>query len=191
MKKLVSLVVVALLFAGAAFGQRKAAPPPSTYERDAKMLAYNPNWKKDFPNLKKFEVLAPSTPKNKKGAYNCIAHTVRVYTRWVWPGDRLSDFDALYGKAGFRRVKGLDYRFDPRVEKIVLYAKVKQDGTLSCTHGCKQLADGTWTSKLGAGPLIRHHNPNSVNGPSYGRPVYVYVRKRAAPIFRPSPSPRT
>jgi hypothetical protein len=177
-----------MMFGGEAFAQKKPAPPPSTYERDAHMLAWDKGWKTSFPFLKNFEVLAPSTASDKKTGYNCIAHTVRVYTQWVWPGDKLTQFDQLYGRYGFRRIKGLDYRFDSRYEKIVLYAKVHSDGRLECTHGSRQLADGTWTSKLGAGPLIRHHDPNSVGGPSYGRPVHVYVRERKNPIIKPAPS---
>jgi hypothetical protein len=175
-----------LLASGAALGQIKPAPPPSTYDRDAKMLAWDPGWKKSFPNLANFEVLAPSTGKaGTKGAYNCIAHSLRIYTRWVWEGNKLSDFDRLYGQHGFRRIKTLDYRFDARYEKVVLYAKVGPTGELDCTHGSRQLTDGTWTSKLGAGPLIRHDTPESVSGPSYGKPVYVYIRPRKQPIIKP------
>lgn len=184
---------LALVVAGeAAFGQVKPAPRPGTYARDAHMLAWDPSWKQSFPNLKAFEVLAPSTGKaGTRGAYNCIAHTLRVYHTWVWPGARVADFDALYGRAGYRRVRGLDYRFNARYEKIVLYAKVLPGGQLECTHGSRQLADGTWTSKLGAGPLIRHRDPTSVGGPSYGRPVYVYLRPRKQPIFTAPSPPRT
>jgi hypothetical protein len=184
------IAFVALLAAGeAVFGQAKPAPKKGTYARDEQMLSWNQSWKKDFPNLKEFEVLAPSTGKaGNRGAYNCIAHTLRIYNRWVWEGNKLSDFDKLYGDAGYRRIRTLDYRFNPRYEKVVLYAKTLPNGVLDCTHGSRQLADGTWTSKLGAGPLIRHRAPNSVNGPSYGQPVYVYVRPRKQPILAPKPS---
>ena len=36
--------------------------------------------------------------------------------------------------------------------------------------------DGTWTSKLGDGPLIRHLRASSVAGPSSGHPIAVYSR---------------
>ncbi len=175
-----------LLAGGAALAQVKIAPPPNTYERDAKMVAWDPGYKKSFPLLRNFEVLAPSTAPDKKSGYNCIAHSIRNYTTWVWPGNKLSDFDALYGRHGYRRTKTLDYRFDARYEKIVLYAKVGPNGQLDCTHGSRQLADGTWTSKLGSGPLIRHDDPNSVGGPTYGKPVFVYVRPRKQPIIKPA-----
>ena len=179
MNKLACLA--ALLLGSAISAQVKPAPPRETYKRDSEMLAWDKGWKSSFPALRTFEVLAPSTAQDKKTGYNCIAHTVRVYTRWEWPGAQLAQFDSFYGKYGYRRVKGLDYRFDSRYEKVVLYAKVQAGGTLECTHGSRQLADGTWTSKLGSGPLIRHNTPDSLTGPSYGRPVHVYVRARKAP----------
>jgi hypothetical protein len=40
------------------------------------------------------------------------------------------------------------------------------------------MADGTWTSKLGKMAVIRHATPDSLDGPDYGQPVAVYVRKR-------------
>jgi hypothetical protein len=184
------IALVAMLVASeVAFAQVKPAPKPGTYARDAHMLAWDSGWKQSFPNLKDFEVLAPSTGKaGTRGAYNCIAHTLRLYNTWVWKGNKVSDFDKLYGDAGYRRIPTLDFRFNARYEKVVLYAKALPSGELDCTHGSRQLADGTWTSKLGAGPLIRHRDPNSVSGPSYGRPIYVYVRLRKQPTFAPKPS---
>src|SRR5262249_39655961 len=116
-------------------------------------------------------------------SYNCIAHSMRIYDKWVWPGPKVADFDREYAKVGLKRVKGLDYRFDPKVEKVVLYAHVRANGVVECTHGSRQLADGTWTSKLGQGPLIGHMTPESVAGPSYGKPIHLYVKQRLAPIL--------
>jgi hypothetical protein len=179
---IVSLCLVALLGNGAARGQStqqvKPGPKPGVYARDYTELA-KPAWKKDFPNLGRYEVLAPSTGRdNTKSAYNCIAHTLRIYNRWVWPGERVADFDKLYGEQGYKRIRKLDYRFNARLDKIVLYAKTGKNGQLVCTHGSRQLTDGTWTSKLGAGPLVRHSNPEAVGGPSYGQPIAVYVKVR-------------
>src|SRR5688572_11212891 len=33
--------------------------------------------------------------------YNCIAWTVGVSNRWLWPGNSLSDFDTFYTGLGF------------------------------------------------------------------------------------------
>jgi hypothetical protein len=124
----------------------KPAPPQSRFPKEYALL-HSTDWRTSFPNLGRFEVLAPSTGKaGEPGAYNCIAHSLKIYTRWVWPGTTVGEFDKLYSSHGYRRVRGLDYRFDSRYEKIVLFAKVHPGGKIECTHGARQLADGTWTS---------------------------------------------
>jgi hypothetical protein len=184
-----TLVLLAAVPAGAALAASlpppKPAPPSAEYEIEYRALEGR-DWKTDFPRLgTRFDVLAPSTGRpGKKGAYNCIAHTLRIYDRWVWPGERVADFDQLYGKEGYRRSNRLDYAFDARTDKIVLYVK-RVKGQVVCTHGCRQLADGTWTSKLGGGPLIRHLRPESVSGPAYGEPFAIFTRPR-----RTGPGPR-
>ena len=35
--------------------------------------------------------------------YNCIAWTVGVTNRWLWPGSSLANFDAFYKRFGFIR----------------------------------------------------------------------------------------
>jgi hypothetical protein len=175
-------LLVALVCGGAGVAEGasldpKPAPPRSRYAAEYREMM-KPYWRTSFPHLgTHFEVLAPSTGNKGKGVYNCIAHTLRIYHVWVWPGTRVADFDRIYGKAGYRRVRGLDFSYKPTVDKVVLYAKFEK-GRILCTHGSRQLADGTWTSKLGGGPLIRHATPNSVAGPSYGRPIAVYVKAR-------------
>src|SRR5262245_16484837 len=95
----------------------------------------------------------------------------------MWPGTRVADFDKLYGLFGYRRVQGLDYRVVRGAQKIVLYAKRGKNGEIECTHGARQLADGTWSSKCGKQPLIRHLTPEALNGESYGQPIAVYMRQ--------------
>jgi hypothetical protein len=183
-----ALVALALLAGGGvANAQMKPAPKPGTFAAEERALA-SPGWMRDFPRLHRWEVLAPSTGDSKvKGSYNCIAHSMRIYHKWVWPqGASVQEFDQLYGSLGYRRTRTLDYRFDPKVEKVVLYATRRSDGSFNCTHGSRQLADGTWTSKLGGGPLIRHPTPDCVGGGLYGEPIYVYVRQRKQPIIRPA-----
>jgi hypothetical protein len=181
---LTALSVAGLLGASDLFAASlgpKPGPPRATYEGQYREMA-KPYWREGFPSLGPgCEILAPSTGReDRKGAYNCIAHTLRIYDRWVWPGDKVSDFDHLYGSYGYRRINRLDYSFRPTTDKIVLYGMMK-GGRVVCTHGARQLADGTWTSKLGGGPLIRHKTPDSVDGPSYGVPIAVYVRTRKNP----------
>jgi hypothetical protein len=128
---------------------------------------------KSFPKLgSKYEVLGPATPK-----YNCIAWSLGVTTRWVWPGTSMSSFDDLDSQYGFRRVKKMDYSVQTGIEKVVLYGKWT-NGKFEATHQCKQMSDGTWTSKLGKMALIRHASPESLDGPDYGVPVAVYTRKK-------------
>ncbi len=187
---LLSLCLLALAGTGIAHAEsvpRKPGPKADRYTDDYRTME-SAGWKKDFPNLGRYEVLASATPKGKKKVlYNCIAHTIRDYNKWVWPGAKVSDFDRLYGAHGYKRISKLDYKFDPSLDKIVLYAKKNKDGQIECTHGSRQLADGTWTSKLGQGPLIRHSTPGAVSGPSYGKPVAVYVKsRRTPPILPPS-----
>jgi hypothetical protein len=187
---LLSLCLLALTGTGIANAEsvpRKPGPKRDRFTADYQTME-SAGWKKDFPNLGRYEVLASATPKGKKKIlYNCIAHTLRTYDKWVWPGASISDFDKLYGAHGYKRISKLDYRFDARVDRIVLYAKKNKDGRIECTHGCRQLADGTWTSKLGQGPLIRHTTPGAVSGPSYGKPIAVYVKsRRTPPILPPS-----
>ena len=128
-----------------------------------------------FPRLMEtnFELLAPGTDR-----FNCIAWSAGITDRWVWPGANVVDFDKLYAEHGYRRLADPDYSVQPGVEKVVLYAKVTKDGSLTATHAARQEAAGTWSSKLGQCPLIRHQTPEDLVGPAYGLPIAVYIRVR-------------
>jgi hypothetical protein len=198
-RKYVLLLLCLLALAGPGLVQaeappRKPGPKAERYAADYREINDpKKNWKKAFPNLGSYEILAASTLKSKsKLPYNCIAHTLRIYDRWVWPADPgkdayVSDFDRLYGSHGYKRMAKMDYRFNSKLDKIVLYGK-KKDGKTVCTHGSRQLADGTWTSKLGQGALIRHKTPGAVSGPDYGKPIAVYVKARRTPPILPESS---
>ena len=85
--------------------------------------------------------------------------------------------DLLFVAHGYRRLPTLDYRHKQGKSKVALYAIRNPDGTVAeVTHAALQADDGTWTSKIGQGPLIRHSTPNSLSGPAYGEPVAVYQR---------------
>jgi hypothetical protein len=126
-----------------------------------------------FPFLEgDYEVLGPSTER-----YNCIAWTIGVTDQWVWPGKAVVDFDRLYARYRFKPLKTLDYSVVPGVEKVLIYdAPDKKTGGRAVTHGAKQEADGTWTSKVGAMALIKHRTPQAVSGGTYGSPKRVYAR---------------
>ena len=85
--------------------------------------------------------------------------------------------DRMYKAKGYTRVKGLDFRLVRGLKKVVVYAHVAGGRIREVTHAAVQEADGTWTSKLGQLPLIRHSNPQALSGPSYGQPVAVYVKR--------------
>jgi len=127
---------------------------------------------KSFPKLESSYAVIGHATKD----YNCIAWSLGVTTKWVWPGTATDDFDKLDGQYGFRRMTKLDFSVQKGVEKIVLYGK-KVDGKMTMTHQARQMKDGTWTSKLGEMGLIRHASPDSLDGPDYGYPVAVYYRK--------------
>jgi hypothetical protein len=131
-----------------------------------------------FPRLgEDFEVLAAATE-----SYNCISWSVGSMSSWYWPRDAatLDVFDAVYAHYGFRRVAGLDYKLAAGQDKVVLYARRDGEGGVELTHAARQLADGSWSSKLGSLPLIRHLHPDDVAGPAYGVPYVLYVRPRPA-----------
>jgi hypothetical protein len=127
-----------------------------------------------FPSFHgQFEVLGPSTPNQgaSKDTYNCIAWSLGITSHWVWPGESVGAFDQLYAQYGFRRLARADYSLQRGVEKIALYA---QNG--KCTHAARQNTDGTWSSKLGSAPLIRHGLVDAFGNSDYGHPIAVYVK---------------
>ena len=125
-----------------------------------------------FPCLgHNYQVLAPAT-----AAYNCISWSIGVTDHWEWPGDTEAVFDNLYSQYGYVRVFGLNYEVQPGIDKVVLYGTQNPDGSIKATHAARQLPDGSWSSKLGQGLLIRHAMPDDLDGSDYGVPVAVYVR---------------
>ena len=132
-----------------------------------------------FPNLHEFEVMDPYQGKR----YNCIAHSLGIHSRWVNPATGptnrpLSLMDRLYKIKGYTRASRLDFSRSQRFQKVAVYAHVANGQIRQVTHAAIQELDGTWSSKLGQLPLIRHREPNSVSGNSYGQPVAVYFRAR-------------
>lgn len=133
-----------------------------------------------FPDLgEEYEILEPSTAR-----YNCIAHSLGINDSWVQPETGSADaplsfMDTLYLEQGFQRVPEMTFALDSGYVKVVLYALTADDGTIKeVTHAAVQDPSGTWESKVGQGPLIRHPTPESLNGPVYGEPVAVYLMNR-------------
>ena len=132
----------------------------------------------EFPNLgRNYEVIAPFSDR-----YNCIAHSLGEHGRWISPrtgpaSNRLAWVDKVYGEKGYARLATMDTSPEPGVRKVVVYGSVNRDGSVrKVLHAALQRPDGTWTSKMGHGGLIRHPTPGSVAGGIYGRPIAVYAR---------------
>jgi type VI secretion system secreted protein VgrG len=175
LSSLLAPVLLAVLVGPSAAAPAGKRPLDESRNPTERAVIESPADRKDFPHLgRHFEVMGPATPQ-----YNCIAWSLGVTDQWVWPGDKVADFDQLYGKKGYKRQKGLDLRRQSGVEKVVLYGKVRKDGSIQATHAARQLSDGTWSSKLGQQPLIRHLQPDDLDGSAYGKPVAVYTRPRS------------
>lgn len=161
---------VALVLACLAVGSARAE---SLDESRARQALLSPTMRESFPRLKNaFTVLKPSTQ-----TYNCIAWSIGTTREWVWPGDRVADFDGLYARHGYSRQPGLNLALEPGKCKVVVYATLNPDATINAvTHAAVQGPDGSWTSKLGSMALIRHATPGALRGRTYGTPVAVYVR---------------
>jgi hypothetical protein len=176
MKRLFALLFVVLTALTPAYGDDKPSPAEVT---EARELIENPDVRPAFGRLRDYEVLGPATRK-----YNCIAHSIGVHDRWVnpmtGPADRpLCHMDELYAQYGYRRVDGLNMGLEKGVQKVIVYAHLHEDATIKeVTHASLQESDGSWSSKLGSLPLIRHATPDSLRGKAYGAPVAVYVRPR-------------
>ena len=147
----------------------------------ARQLMLSPSMKASFPRLgMQFVILAPPTgtgPEDQKeGNYNCIAWSIGETKRWVWPGKSVKSFDQMYAQKGYQRLKVRDYSKVTGHEKVVLYGRLTESGQMEVTHAARQMPNGTYTSKLGAGCLIVHATPEALTGPSYGEPIAVYLR---------------
>jgi type VI secretion system secreted protein VgrG len=169
-----------LVFAAAvAFGGSTVRAADAGHNEEVKRnLAHDGGIRKDFPRLgDNFEVIDDATPR-----YNCIAWSLGITDHWVNPETGpayapLSRMDRLYAEKGYYREHDLNWRAEPGLEKVVVYATLNPDGTINeVTHAAHEEPDGTFTSKLGQCALIRHATPQELRGPAYGTPVAVYVR---------------
>lgn len=132
-----------------------------------------------FPYLGNYQTLAGSS-----STYNCISYTLGDYNTWISqqmgpPKRPLAWMDNLYAGAGFKRLPGMDVSLIPGEKKVVLYGYTNKNGTVTnILHGELQDKDGTWSSKLGDGPLIKYSGFNALSSPAYGHPICVYYTRR-------------
>jgi hypothetical protein len=118
----------------------------------------------DFPNLNHGGWQITSDPSED---YNSIAWAAGLTSRWWWP-DGLEDwpagapceetitaFAAALGTTGYVPCDNGDWEVD--TEKVALYAIGDRP-----KHAARQLPNGKWTSKLGAGHDIEHDSLGAV-----------------------------
>lgn len=122
-----------------------------------------------FPNL---DVNAAVVTDNANSSYNCIAWTVGITNRWLWPGNSLAHFDTFY--RGFGLVRSTS-------GPIAVWGH----STSSMAHGSISgpRHGPRWESKCG-GDLRIQHGLNELVGGLYGRLLAFYSRHRtqAAPL---------
>lgn len=141
-----------------------------------------------FPNLVEGSYIVTS-PKDRQ--YNCVAWACRESGAWIapdlrwniltigreygnWPEDlkkdmRLETFMNLFERLGFVACSANDQKSE--WEKIALYS---QDGFF--LHVARQLATGSWTSKLGEEQDIEHITTTVLEGGDYGS-VSIYMHR--------------
>ncbi len=137
-----------------------------------------------------YDITSPETghPSNP-GSYNCIAWAASdTHHGFWWPGpdthwpfrlereENISCFVKAFRRLGYRECSNSRLEFG--YEKVALYSIGDEP-----KHMARQLADGTWTSKLGGLEDIRHFTLDAVEsfGPApiygeYGRPT-LYMRR--------------
>jgi hypothetical protein len=142
-----------------------------------------------FPNLQRgqYEVTSIETSE-----YNCIAHAAGKDDNWWWPApppsywpenvipeETLNSFVLAYSVEGYRVCANQDRELEAGVEKVAIYV----DAAGAPTHAARQLADGTWTSKLGEWEDIRHDTLEAMEdsrglGLGYGKVALIVKRVR-------------
>lgn len=134
---------------------------------------------KRFPNLAKTPFEVTSQPDS---VYNCIAWAANDNKNLWWP-DRFAHwpdgcprvrtmgaFRKAFETLGYKRS---DYSIEfEAFEYIAIFAKADRP-----EHAARQLADSSWTSKLGPYCDISH-SIDGLNGVEYGEPALFMKRPR-------------
>lgn len=134
-----------------------------------------------FPNLAPtgYHITSVETPD-----YNCIAWAAHDANNWWWP----CHFNGYFWPDGVKKAVTVQnfiaafklFGFDPcnnaewesGFEKVAIY--VDQNG--EPTHMARQLASGTWTSKLGEMEDIEHNHLTGLEGNIYGSVAQILKR---------------
>jgi hypothetical protein len=122
----------------------------------------------DFPRLTQanHRITSPASTD-----YNCVAWSAKDTEHWwqpgvywpvVLPSDEfgLGALEQAFLALGYEVCP--DGSLEAGFEKVALYGSV-----MLYTHAARQLPDGNWTSKLGAGEDIEHDGPEDVAGGLY------------------------
>ncbi len=113
-----------------------------------------------FPNL---NVDAAVVTDEATPVYNCIAWSVGVTDRWIWPGPSIQDFDRLYQSFGLVRSGNGPVAGWGTSSSQMTHGNVSGPG-----HGPR------WESKCGKGLRIQH-GLTELEGASYGRVLAFYA----------------
>jgi len=135
-----------------------------------------------FPQLvnSRYEITSP-----RETAYNCVAWAAGDDSRWWWPAEppfaywppgvareeSLASFIEALSTMGYEKCDAGDREAD--YEKLAIFTA--SDGVP--THMARQLADGSWTSKLGSLEDIRHEDIHALAGTEYGE-VAIFLHRR-------------
>ncbi len=139
-----------------------------------------------FPGLAtcRFEETSPSDEN-----YNCIAWAAGDKENWWWPvrhekpnywpkavptEETVDAFIQAFATMQYMTCDNGDYQSG--FEKVALYA----DANGKPTHMAKQLPDGTWSSKIGELPDIKHDKLEGLEGTDYGN-VVRFLRRPVSP----------
>lgn len=118
-----------------------------------------------FPKL---DVDAAVVTDGDTPVYNCLAWTLGITDRWIWPGASAADFDRLYGQYGYRRANN---------GPIAAWGQTQSQMTHGCISGSSH--GPRWESKLGR--LLRiQHGLSELEGAAYGKVQFFYDKSLAA-----------
>ncbi len=142
----------------------------------------------DFPNL---DWNTFSETSKRTTAYNCVAYVAGDESRPWWPHtdghywpseadgvpqeETLASFIAAFGVARLGYVPCDNGDLEAEFEKIAIYV---DSATRKPNYVARQLTNGRWTSKLGAGIDIHHDSLTELSGPLYGDAACFLKRPR-------------
>ncbi len=134
-----------------------------------------------FPGLADgFEETSPEDP-----TYNCIAHAAGDHEAWwqpgggpyvYWPSRIPRNYSpealvAAFKTLGYATCTSED--LEDGVEKVAIFVNQAQE----FAHAARQLADGSWTSKIGRQEDIKHRL-RQLEGAEFGTVAVFMARRR-------------